>query len=174
MSFTCCVYIHDESYDTNIQNTICLLIFFLFYLLRLFLFSALNTEQSTKKIPIDWQSRYIYSIRCSRKYSCYRLTITDKKNMFRQTSVILIIIILNFLLIINTQHLPLCESLDDIEGDENVKNNSAIKSRRIRALCDAIYSTRTKSEPDDLESIPDFDLTQITSGKDILENLWMK
>jgi hypothetical protein len=94
--------------------------------------------------------------------------------MFRQTSVILIIIILNFLLIINTQHLPLCESLDDIEGDENVKNNSAIKSRRIRALCDAIYSTRTKSEPDDLESIPDFDLTQITSGKDILENLWMK
>jgi len=85
----------------------------------------------------------------------------------------LIILILNFFSIINTQHLPLCESLNDIEGNEDNQDNSEIKSRRIRALCDAIYSSRPISEHDDLDLIPDFDLTQIASGKDILENLFM-
>jgi len=93
--------------------------------------------------------------------------------MFRQTVFVLIILILNFFSIINTQHLPLCESLNDIEGNEDVQKNSEIKSRRVRALCDAIYSSQPISEHDELDSIPDFDLTQIASGKDILENLLM-
>ncbi len=93
--------------------------------------------------------------------------------MFRRTVFVLIILILNFFSIINMQHLPLCESLNDIEGNEDVQKNSEIKSRRVRALCDAIYSSRPISEHDELDSIPDFDLTQIASGKDILENLLM-
>ncbi len=91
--------------------------------------------------------------------------------MFRQFVVILIIIILNIFSIINTQHLPLCESLNDIEGNENDEHHSEIKLRRIRALCDAIYSSQGVSDHDELDLIPDFDLTQMTSGEDVLEKL---
>jgi len=59
----------------------------------------------------------------------------------------------------------MCESLNDIEGNENETNNSEVKSRRIRALCDAIYSSQTVSDHDELDLIPDFDLTQIDSGR---------
>jgi hypothetical protein len=79
--------------------------------------------------------------------------------MFRQ---ILLIVIFNFLSIINTQHLPLCDSFDEID-----ENNSEVKLRRVRALCDAVYSSRIMSNQDELDSIPDFDLTQINSGKDV-------
>jgi len=71
--------------------------------------------------------------------------------MFRQTSVILIIIILNFLLIINAQTISMCDTLNDTEGNDE---NSLLKLRRVRALCDAI------SNKEDL----DFDLTQIDPG----------
>lgn len=71
---------------------------------------------------------------------------------------------LNICLIINSQHLSICESLNDIDGNEIEKNNSQIKSRSIRALCDAIHSSRAVSEQEELKAIPDFDLTQISSG----------
>jgi hypothetical protein len=85
--------------------------------------------------------------------------------MLRQTLVILIVIVLNVFSIIHSQHLPLCDSLNEIEGNENDKKNSDVKSRRIRALCDVIYSRRVRSDHDELNLIPDFDLTKIDSGK---------
>ena len=90
--------------------------------------------------------------------------------MFRHATnpLIIILVILNFCWIINAQHLPLCESLNDLQGNETEKNNSEGKSRRIRALCEAIYSSRAVSDRDELDSIPDFDLTQIDSGRDLL------
>jgi hypothetical protein len=95
--------------------------------------------------------------------------------MFCHTIIILSIIILNFSLRINTQHLPLCESLkNNIEDNEINKNNLDIKLRRIRAICDAVYSSQANSKNDELDLIPDFDLTKITSSKDIVENLLMK
>ncbi|CAF1485529.1 unnamed protein product [Adineta steineri] len=87
--------------------------------------------------------------------------------MFRQSYIILIIIIIifTFVSIINTQNLPLCESLNDI--DDNNNKNSEIKSRRVRAICDAISSSRVSSDNDEFESIPDFDLTQMNSDNDV-------
>ncbi len=87
--------------------------------------------------------------------------------MPRQGFVILVIVILNIIPIIKTQHLPFCDNLNEIEGNENNKANSEIKIRRIRALCDAIYPSKITSEHDDGNSVPDFDLTKIDSGKNI-------
>ena len=85
--------------------------------------------------------------------------------MFCYTVIILIIIIiLNLFLIINTQNLSLCESLNEIKGNENETNNTEVKTRHVRALCDAISSSQVKSGNDELDLIPDFDLTQIASG----------
>ena len=81
-----------------------------------------------------------------------------------------IILILNFFSILNAQHSSLCNSLNDIEHD---KNNSEIKSQRVRALCDVIYPSRAKSDNDELNSIPDFDLTKIASGEVIQKNLFI-
>jgi hypothetical protein len=103
------------------------------------------------------------------KSSSNKVKITEKKNMFRYSVITLIVIVWNFFLIINSQHLPLCESLNDIQGNE--KNSSEVKSRRIRALCDAIYSSRTVADHNELDSIPDFDLTQINSGRDLFREL---
>jgi hypothetical protein len=85
--------------------------------------------------------------------------------MFRLTITSIIIYAffnLNFLSIINTQSTSVCDTLDDIEGNEN---NSLLKLRRIRALCDAIHSSQVISDKEDLDTIPDFDLTQIESGR---------
>jgi len=57
---------------------------------------------------------------------------------------------LNFLLIINTQTISMCDTLNDTEGNDE---NSLLKLQRVRALCDAI------SNKEDL----DFDLTEIDS-----------
>lgn len=82
---------------------------------------------------------------------------------------ILFVVIWNLFPLINTQQLPLCKSLKNIEGNEENKHISEVKSRGIRALCDAIHSTETElKHNNDLNSIPDFDLTQIASGKNIL------
>ncbi|UJR33713.1 hypothetical protein I4U23_021142 [Adineta vaga] len=85
--------------------------------------------------------------------------------MARQTEIILIIsCILNFGLIITTQYVPLCEVLNDIDNNDHNQVNEEIKSRRVRALCDAIYSSRDQMNNDDLDKIPDFDLNRISSG----------
>jgi len=83
--------------------------------------------------------------------------------MPRPSFVILVVVLLNIFSIINTQHLPLCDTINEIEG----KENEEIKSRRIRALCDAIHSSASKTDHDELNAIPDFDLTKIGSGKRI-------
>jgi len=79
--------------------------------------------------------------------------------MFRRNTFlcIIVIIVVNSLITINTQQLSLCESLDDIEKSE-------VKKRHIRALCDAIGSTQDVSESNEFDDIPDFDLTEIQSG----------
>ena len=87
--------------------------------------------------------------------------------MFRYSVIPLIVIVWNFFSIINSQHLPLCESLNDIQGNE--ESHSDVKSRRVRALCDAIYSSRTRTEQNELDSIPDFDLEKINSGKNLID-----
>jgi hypothetical protein len=70
---------------------------------------------------------------------------------------------LNFLSITNTKTISVCDTLDDIKGNENDENNLS-KLRRIRALCDAIHSSQVISDKKDLDYIPNFDLTQIESG----------
>jgi hypothetical protein len=79
--------------------------------------------------------------------------------MHRLTTTSIIIIVffnLNFLLLINTQSISMCDTLNE--------DNSSLKLRRIRALCDAIQSSRGISDKEDLDLIPDFDLTQIDTG----------
>jgi hypothetical protein len=49
----------------------------------------------------------------------------------------------------------LCDSLNE--------TNVEVKSRHISALCNAIHSSQTKLNKE-VDSIPDFDLTQIASG----------
>ena len=65
--------------------------------------------------------------------------------------------------------MPLCESFNDIDGNENDKNSTEIKSRGIRALCDAINSSRKVSDHEELDAIPDFDLTQLVSGTNLFQ-----
>lgn len=84
-----------------------------------------------------------------------------------------IIIILSNLPIITTQHLSLCDSLHEIRSTVDSTNTTETKLQRIRALCDAIHSSKLTSEHDELDLIPDFDLTQIASGMDFEEDLFM-
>jgi hypothetical protein len=73
------------------------------------------------------------------------------------TSIIIIAFLnLNFLFLINTQSISICDTLDE--------HNSLLKSRRIRALCDVLQSFREISDKENLDLIPDFDLTQIETG----------
>ncbi|CAF0780943.1 unnamed protein product [Rotaria sp. Silwood1] len=92
--------------------------------------------------------------------------------MFYQTVITTnIIIVLTFVSIINTQHLPLCDSLNEIKNNENNTDHNEIKIRRVRALCDAIYPSRTMSNHNELDLIPDFDLARIDSDNDANEIL---
>ncbi len=50
----------------------------------------------------------------------------------------------------------MCDTLNE--------DNSLVKSRRIRALCDALQSSQEISDIEDSDLIPDFDLTQIETG----------
>jgi hypothetical protein len=73
------------------------------------------------------------------------------------TSIIIIAFLnLNFLFLINTQIISMCDTLNE--------DNSLVKSRRIRALCDALQSSQEISDIEDSDLIPDFDLTQIETG----------
>jgi hypothetical protein len=75
--------------------------------------------------------------------------------MFQRILIILVITFLSCFTIINTQNLALCDSLNE--------TNVEVKSRHISALCNAIHSSQTKLNKE-VDSIPDFDLTQIASG----------
>ncbi len=44
------------------------------------------------------------------------------------------------------------------------EDNSLVKIRRVRAICDVLQSSRGLKDQDDSDSIPDFDLNQIDSG----------
>lgn len=87
--------------------------------------------------------------------------------MFHPTIIPLILLFFNICCIIKSQHLSLCDSLNDIDGNENEKNNSEIQSRERSALCDAGNASRKVSEHEDLDAIPDFDLTQFGSGTNL-------
>jgi hypothetical protein len=76
-----------------------------------------------------------------------------------------VLISLNFTFKINGQYLPLCDSLNELEGNDHDASNSEVKIRRVRALCDAIYASRDEPEKNELDAIPDFDLTQLHSGE---------
>lgn len=65
----------------------------------------------------------------------------------------------------NAQQIALCESLNDVDAHQNDPEFSEVKIRRVRAICDAIYSSQLKPDENDLKSFPEFDMTQIQSGK---------
>lgn len=56
---------------------------------------------------------------------------------------------------IAAQHLPLRESLNEIDSDESDAARADVKTRRVRA----------RPNDDAGEDVPDFDLLRITSGK---------
>ena len=86
--------------------------------------------------------------------------------MFQGALAICWIILANYFLTnVDGQDLPLCRSLNELEGAGHVDHDSEVKSRRVRALCDAIQASRGKSDQDDLDAIPDFDLNLIETGK---------
>jgi hypothetical protein len=76
--------------------------------------------------------------------------------------IILVLFNLSFLSIVKTDIVPVCETLKDVQNDED---GSAIKLRRVRALCDGIEASKKIVDQENLESIPDFNLNQIDSGK---------
>lgn len=80
-----------------------------------------------------------------------------------------IIIILNILPYYNTEHSTLCDSSNDIETESNYLNNTEFKPNGVGVLCNKTRSSRAQEimENDELNSIPDFDLTQIETGKNI-------
>lgn len=82
----------------------------------------------------------------------------------------IVLISLTFTFEIDGQHLPLCDSLNELEGNDQNASNSEVKIRRVRALCDAIYASRSEPVKNELDAIPDFDLTQLHSGK--REHAW--
>lgn len=86
--------------------------------------------------------------------------------MPRRTEISLcILLILGFVFIINTQYVPLCESLNEVENNDQEQTIEESKSRRVRALCDAIYSTRDQIDNEELDTIPDFDVNRMNSGR---------
>lgn len=86
--------------------------------------------------------------------------------MILRLSIVLILTFsLHILSVVHAQHVPLCDVLNDIESHLNETEYSESKSRRVRAICDAIRPPQTKVPESDLNSIPDFDLAQIQSGK---------
>ena len=89
------------------------------------------------------------------------------KNVLKEFLLISSIILLTLLPIINGQHLPLCDSLNKLKGNENNENNSNTKSQGIRAIHNTVYSSRATADNDELDLIPDFDLNQINSGKEL-------
>jgi len=99
------------------------------------------------------------------KFEKLFITVIQKNNIarnkdmhrFTMTSIIIIAFLnLNFLFLINTQIISMCDTLDE--------DNSLLKSRRIRALCDALQSSQDISDIEESDLIPDFDLTQIETG----------
>ena len=75
------------------------------------------------------------------------------------------LISLNLALKTNGQHLPLCDLLNESEGNDHDPRNSEVKVRRVRALCDAIHASRDQPAENELDAIPDFDLAQLQSGE---------
>ncbi len=67
----------------------------------------------------------------------------------------------SFLSTINTEMIPMCETLKDVKEDDDI---SLLRLRTVRALCDVMQSSRGIAEEEDSNLIPDFDLTLIGSG----------
>ncbi|CAF0725661.1 unnamed protein product [Adineta ricciae] len=87
--------------------------------------------------------------------------------MPRRTEISLCILLtLGFVFVINTQYIPLCELSNEVENDDQERTIEESKSRRVRALCDAIYSARDQIENEELDTIPDFDVNHINSDDD--------
>ena len=86
--------------------------------------------------------------------------------MPRRTEISLCILLISgFVFIINTQYIPLCESSNEVENNDQERAIEESKSRRVRALCNAIYSARDQIDNEELDTIPDFDVSLINSGR---------
>ena len=96
---------------------------------------------------------------------CHKKKISEKEEMIqRLLTLSLSIVLIHVCSKINAQQIPLCESLIASDTQQNEAEYTEVKIRRVRAICDAIYSSQSKVEENDLNSIPEFDMKQIESG----------
>ena len=80
---------------------------------------------------------------------------------------VIIVILLSFYFceILCTKYMGRCGILSDQNDEGNKSKNMGLKLERLRALCNAIQWSQAKSNNENLDSLPDFDLTRINTGK---------
>ena len=80
---------------------------------------------------------------------------------------LIIMILLSFYLceILCAKYMGKCGILGDQNGNGNKSKNMELKLERLRALCNAIQWAQSKLNNEKLDSLPDFDLTRINTGK---------
>ncbi|CAF1266481.1 unnamed protein product [Rotaria sordida] len=61
----------------------------------------------------------------------------------------------------------MCEILGNRRDDEDKSRHTNLKLQRIRALCDAIHSSQSELNNEELQLSPNFDVTRIHSDEDI-------
>ncbi len=63
------------------------------------------------------------------------------------------------------QYVGMCGILNELKDHQDKNSDIELKIQRLRALCDAIRSSQAQSNNENFDSLPDFDLTRIDSGK---------
>ena len=82
-------------------------------------------------------------------------------------NLLVIVILLSFYFceIICAKYMGKCGILSEQNNNGNKSKSVELKLERLRALCNAIQWSQSNLNNENLDSLPDFDMTRINTGK---------